>query len=392
MLTSLNSLPGACFEAERPFFVYDLHAIRQNIARLQSILKTQKCERHRLFFSCKANPNSHLLSSMRELVDGFDVSSELELKMLLGMGIEGKSISVSGPGKTDSFLNLATKAGVGAIHVDSLEELEKVRRAPVRVSLRVANESSAGLKLGLDRQELIQALRAVEKNSLRGLHFYLGTESFSIAKLDELVAAGQSLRSEFEDRFAEDFAFYIGPGLPRADHIAGDIRLNHLLDKNTPINFECGRAISGNAGWYVAPVLAVKKKSKRNVVILNGGVQHMNVQLFSRISGDQGMTFAVWRDGEILRSETQSAVVYGSLCTENDVLHPNLQLPQELRRGDWLALGPCGAYNLTASYNQFIGQPMAGEWLFDSGPHSLLKTAKNISPAEFRAYHESFHE
>jgi diaminopimelate decarboxylase len=153
-----------------------------------------------------------------------------------------------------------------------------------------------------------------------------------------------------------------------------------------------GRGIFESAGMYLTQVLSVKRLRQRPVVIINGGNHHFAEKLLSE-TGEESAYFP------ILLRETQapleSTLLAGSLCQDRDVLHPSCPLPADISRGDWLLFPNRGAYGLTASNQQFIGQSAVGELLARdraNSPDARTFKILSVSPEFWRDYHSGFRD
>ena len=380
----------------RPCFVYDVAQLKLNVAALKKYWKHFSPKQQKIYYSVKANPNLHLLKVLDELVEGFDVSSAIELETLLGIGVDESRITVSGPAKTSGFLRQIAAASLQAIHLDSLDEYEELtalsKSLLSNLSLRLATEDAADQKLGFTLNEVGEIARKYRSAKFVGLHAYLGRDRFCDREFTIQVQKMINCYTENKSVFLEVTKFYFGAGLPDLTKISleNDLSLETSI-KAPALHLECGRAAVATAGSYLAPVLSVKSRpGKRRLVIVDGGWQHIGTHLLSPIHGAKGAEAHVLRGGKILHGLTQAASIYGSLCLSRDVLHPNVQLHQEVRRGDVLLLYPCGAYGISASPNQFIGQNAADEFLINSNDASTLTQPKYIGATNFRPYQLSF--
>ncbi len=90
-----------------------------------------------------------MLSTLAAAGLGADVASGGELRAVLRAGFDAARVVFTGPGKTDAELAVAVAAGVGALTVESLEELDIViglaaSAAPGQgLMLRLATEGEA---------------------------------------------------------------------------------------------------------------------------------------------------------------------------------------------------------------------------------------------------------
>ncbi len=374
-----------------PFFIYNLSIVKENITKLKSLFKINDTTRVKILFSMKSNPNVEILKFLVNEIDGFDVSSKIELECLLSLNIAPNRISFSGPGKTDDTLDFALKNKVSVLHIDSIDEYLSVQKnkffdkSTTKLSLRLPLEYTYTNKLGIPKED-IEALLLDENCEYKGLHAYLGRESFSWKYFNEVVEMMSDLKKNYSHAFDEDFIHYIGPGISNLDQKL-DRGENNYKDIGE-IHLEVGRCLLANAGVYAAPILSVKKTElNRRVVIIDGGLHHIGSPFLSLQKNDTNVECIAMRDGEILDdSNSQSVMVYGGLCLWHDCLHPKIELTSNLKRGDWLVFDQCGAYGITSAFPFFIGENMPDEYVYEEETESLRK----VSPAGFTAYHDSF--
>ncbi len=367
---------------ERPFFIFSMAEIEKNLAQIKSIFSNL----HREFsvsYSLKTNPNLFLVQKISSLGLGFDVSSLAELEYLAKSKINFAKVSFSGPGKTDEVLNLAAGLGVKALHIESIEELKAVPKDFQNLSIRLKTQDMYAVKLGMNEIEIEKAISILNGRLLVGLHAYLGRESFSVLRYQELLQQMDKIKDKYHAHLAPNFSFYIGPGLPHTD-----FKLDEKYSFDIPVHIEVGRALVASSGTYFAKILAIKKiENGRKVVIIEGGLQHLGSPMVSLNKGLSSLApiFLSADGAQFEKSEANEEVsVFGSLCLWHDNLHPKILIPPGLRRGDWIGFSMTGAYGLTAGVPHFIGQVLPNEYILEN--NKLL----DISAPNFRSYHQSF--
>lgn len=399
---------------KRPFFLYSSALVKGNIDNLRNNwghVSSRPCD---IFYSVKANPNPHWLKLISTWVDGFDVSSYLELDLLTQLKIDPHRISLSGPAKTDKLLERAVKEKVRVVHLDSLDEYfvyqqildshqkicglssgedSKSAIQSCAYTLRLAYSKAGSHKLGFEEEELRKLLDQIKDASCSGFHIYLGRESFSQEVLIDLATYISQLRTQHSPAFNDQFSLYCGAGLPSSN--CCDLKqmwgnslngIESIVD--FPIPIESGRFITNTAGVYGTQILSVKRRGQeKDLVIINGGLQHLAANLESPLYGSQHVRCWPKRteSRESFSQGSRSYSIYGSLGLWNDCILPNVQLPSNLKRGDWLIFFPTGAYGYTAAANQFIGLPPPEEWLVKEKDTSL-HLLSNISPTKRQAY------
>ena len=135
-----------------PLFVYSAAMIRAKVAALRAAMPG----RLHIHYAVKANPYRPILELMSGLVDGFDIASAGELRMLREAGVEASRISFAGPGKRDAELAAAISAGV-TINLELESEADRALAIcsrgglTPRLAIRVNPEfdlKGSGMKMG----------------------------------------------------------------------------------------------------------------------------------------------------------------------------------------------------------------------------------------------------
>ena len=187
-----------------PLFVFSEARIRANIARLQAAAK-QVDRPIKFCYASKANSNMAVLKVVRDAGIDVEVNSGGELFKALRVGFKSSQIIFNGTSKTNEELDEAVRAGIYAINVDSIYEIElvedAVRRAraelnsglpPARIALRLVPEigtrSHLGLqtalltsKFGISSSEVLDAFRRglqhPELIHVCGIHIHVGSQT-----------------------------------------------------------------------------------------------------------------------------------------------------------------------------------------------------------------------
>jgi ornithine decarboxylase len=161
------------------------------------------------------------------------------------------------------------------------------------------------------------------------------------------LAAEVLSRLSFEVRLID-----IGGGFPRAypgfdvpplreyfDIIRTDVeKLPHA--ENREVLAEPGRALAASGVSAVVEVLL--KKEHR--LYLNDGMYGIFWEL--RFKGHERFPVRAFRDGVALTGKVDTFRLYGPTCDSTDVLPGKVELPNDIRPGDYLEFGDIGAYSL----------------------------------------------
>ncbi len=373
-----------------PFYVYDRRLITERVAQLRAVLPSDI----HLHYAIKANPMPAVVQHLAGLVDGFDVASGGELKVVLDTVMPPEKISFAGPGKSERELRQAIAAGI-VINLESGRELERIAviatetGARPKVAVRVNPDfelKSSGMKMGGGPKqfgvdaELVPDLLALMKTlpvEFYGFHIFSGSQNL---KAESIIEA-QRNTFELARRLAAHapgpvrllnlgggFGIPYFPGEPPLDLTAVGENLAGLMPdarRDFPLAefvIELGRFFVGEAGLYVSRVIERKASRGQMFLVLDGGLHH-----HLAASGNFGQVirknYPVLVGNHVVpKGEAQFASAVGPLCTPLDVLGDKMNLGHA-REGDLVVVLQSGAYGLTASPTAFLGHPAPVEVL-----------------------------
>jgi D-ornithine/D-lysine decarboxylase len=190
-------------EFNSPLFVFSEKRILDNIKRLQ--LAAEAVDRPIKFcYASKANSNMAILKVVLDSGIDIEVNSGGELFKALRVGFRPEQIIFNGTSKSDDEIDDAARAGIYAINVDSIYEIELVEQSverlrahgedvgPARITLRLVPEigtrSHLGLqtalltsKFGISSSEVLAAFRrglqSPELVKVCGIHIHVGSQT-----------------------------------------------------------------------------------------------------------------------------------------------------------------------------------------------------------------------
>jgi len=321
---------------------------------------------------------------------GLDVCSAGELELAATRGFPADRIIMHGNAKSPQDLRTALRLGVGRIVIDSDGEIARlaaqvpgpgVQRVMVRVLPGIQAGGHAkirtgaeGQKFGLsiangDAEDAIVRILGQSRLELAGLHCHLGsqiTETQPYAEaVRRLVVFLAGLRERHGVTFPEldlggGFAVAYVQGDPApaptayADLITDTLR-SACAAVRLPVprlTVEPGRSIIAPAGIALYRVLTVKRTGGRIFVAVDGGMSdNPRPALY-------GARYTVRRIGRASAAPMRTATVVGRHCEAGDVLAEDVELPDDIRAGDTLAVPASGAYQVSmASGYNMTGRP-----------------------------------
>ncbi len=374
---------------QTPLFVYSAALIRRRLHDLRDALP----RRVAIHYAVKANPYVPVLHLMSELVDGFDIASAGELKLVEQAGIAAHRISFAGPGKRTAELEAAIIAGV-TVNLESEGEAARALAAADRLGIRprlairvnpAFDLKGSGMKMGggakqfgVDAERVPALARLVIANGAewRGFHIFAGSQALSTAAIIDTQAQALDLAAELAEasgaalphcNLGGGLGIPYFPGDEPVDLAAIGAALTEALAQlpsvlaETQFCLELGRYLVGEAGIYLTEIIDRKLSHGEVFLITDGGLHH---QLAA--SGNFGTVvrrnYPVAIASRFGAPVEEQASVVGCLCTPLDRLAEKGGFPRA-EVGDLVAVFCAGAYGASASPAQFLGHGPAAEML-----------------------------
>lgn len=321
---------------------------------------------------------------------GLDVCSAGELELAVTTGFPPERIVLHGNAKSPRELETALRLGVGRIVIDSPSEIARLAAAVgpgghQKVMVRVVPGISAGghekirtgtedQKFGLSvsdgyAQHAITRILDQPQLQLTGLHCHLGSQITSVkpylAAARRLVGLMARLHEQHglvlpELDLGGGHGIAHRPGEPTLDLILLARKLRAELTEACTaaglaaprLLIEPGRAIAGPAGIALYHVLAVKRSGAHRYVAVDGGMSdNPRPALY-------GVRYAPRLVGRHSTAAPTRVTVVGRHCEAGDVVAADVELPDDIRPGDLLAVPAAGAYHLSmASGYNLVGRP-----------------------------------
>lgn len=350
-------------EPEEPVFCIRPDRIRATARRFQQLFPGTT------LYAVKCNPHPGVLGALLEAgIRSFDVASLPEVELLSGLAPDA-SLYFMHPVKSRHAIRTAyERFGVRHFVVDHPDELGKLFDAApaeelfvfVRVATPPAEEALYHLsaKFGAGSDEAAELVReALGRGARSGLTFHVGSQC-----LDPKAyrVAFERLGEVIERCGHEPECIDVGggfphpypgvPTLPLEDFIK-TIRsgLRDLALASSPkLLAEPGRALVAGG----CSLLARVELRRDDRLYINDGVYGAFSELIdsehelpARLHSRHG------RPADTLRSFE----IHGPTCDSMDVLATPLELPSNVREGDWIEVGEIGAYSsaLSTGFNGF---------------------------------------
>ncbi|ARP99709.1 diaminopimelate decarboxylase [Pseudorhodoplanes sinuspersici] len=395
-----------------PLYIYDAAIMRRCFAQLKAALAGFA----EIYFSIKANPNPAVAALFVQQGAGIEIASAGEYERARRAGAKPQNILFAGPGKRDDELEHVIRGGIGEIHLESFEEIDRVEAIAARhgktvaVAIRinpVASAQGGAMRMGgkpspfgFDEEQIGDVLAALAGKThldLAGLHLFAGTQILEAETLLTQWKHGLDLSARIardSGRTLRSIDLGGGLGIP---YYAGDRTLDlDALRKGLPpliamkaadpllqgarVIVEPGRYLAGPGGLYVARVVASKMSRGSRFIVTDGGMHH-----HLAASGNLGQVmkrdYPIVAPARMTEPRAETCSIVGPLCTPLDTLARKVDMPK-LQAGDLIAILQSGAYGLSASPVDFLGHPAPAEVLVDDGKASVIRERENFAPAD----------
>ncbi|WP_374007305.1 diaminopimelate decarboxylase [Leifsonia sp. LS-T14] len=351
----------------------------------------------KVYYAGKAFLSVEVARWMAEAGLFIDVCSGGELAVALAAGVDPERLGFHGNNKSLAEIDRAVEVGIGAIIIDSLQEIDRIAEAAdrhgVRQSVRLRVNSGVHAhthaflatahedqKFGIGIEHAVDAverIRSLPSLAFRGLHCHIGSQIFgadgfaeSAARLlrlhKQLLAGGDVPELNLGGGFGIAYTSADDPA-PIGDlarRIAETVAAGcEELDIPTPVvAFEPGRSIIGTAGLTLYTVGTTKDVP---VVFQDDG----ETAIRRYVSVDGGMSdnarpalYEADYSARIANRTSPAAPalvrVAGKHCESGDIVVNAEYLPGDVEPGDLLAVPATGAYcwPLSSNYNH-VGRP-----------------------------------
>lgn len=384
---TLRQLPLTSLAAEfgTPLLVVDEVQVRDR-ARTTRETFERAFDDVAVYYAGKALLTVDVAKWMHEEGLRVDVCSLGEFTVAMRAGVPASNLGFHGNNKSDTELQTAIEAGIGSIVLDSAEEIDRVARfaseagvvQPVRLRVSIGVHASTheylatsheDQKFGVataDVPDLVDRIRALPSLNLLGLHTHIGSQ---IVASDGFIEAAKRMLGLHARLVADQpvpelnlgggFGISYTAGEPDIDLAAFAEELAEAVTAECEslgidrpkLCFEPGRSIVGTAGITLYEVGTVKP------VTVDGG-ERLYVSVDGGMSDNaRPALYEAQYSARIVSraSDAQPVVsrVVGMHCESGDIVVDAEWLPEDIGRGDLLAVAATGAYchSLSSNYN-----------------------------------------
>ena len=344
-----------------------------------------------LYYAAKSFICVEVAKWLMELKVNLDVCTGGELAVALAAKFLADRIEFHGNNKSVTEIEMAIKAGVGTIVIDSFMEIDRVAHAAKaagkvqKVYLRLTpgveahthefiSTAHEDVKFGFSiasgaAMQAIERCMAESSLLLAGVHCHIGSQIFEV---NGFTAAAQRLISvlaAFRDKYGKELPeLNIGGGYGIAytkseKAIAPDLVMpviaKTINDECTKlklavpnISIEPGRAIVGPTTTTIYEVGTTKLvtledgKIRRYISVDGGMSDNIRPALY-------GATYSALLANRSSTAKPVNSRIVGKHCETGDILIFDLDLPEDIAPGDLLAFPATGAYgrSMASNYN-----------------------------------------
>ena len=345
----------------------------------------------KLYYAAKSFICVEVAKWLKELKVGLDVCTGGELAVALAADFPASDIEFHGNNKSVAEITTAIKNGVGTIVIDSFDELSRVAKIASdfkkvqKVYLRLTpgidahthefiSTAHEDVKFGFsiasgDAQIAIDKCMAESSLNLAGIHCHIGSQIFEVSGFELAAQRLVSVLAAFRDKYSKELSeLNIGGGYGIAytknesgispaqviPAIAQVIKSECAKAKlSVPkVSIEPGRAIVGPTTTTIYVVgttksVTLENGAKRRYISVDGGMsENIRPALY-------GAKYSAYLANRTSTAKPITTRVVGKHCESGDVLIPNIDLPEDIKAGDLLAIPATGAYgrSMASNYN-----------------------------------------
>ncbi|MEO9482360.1 MAG: diaminopimelate decarboxylase [Ekhidna sp.] len=373
-----------------PLYVYDANQMLENYKQFVKAFKVDKLKVH---YACKALNNQSVLKLFKSAGAGLDCVSIEEVHLGLHAGYPANDILFTPNNISTEEYEQAIELGV-QINVDNLYTLEYfgINHPDIPIYIRINPHLMAGgnqnisvghidSKFGISIHQVPNIERIVKKLNINvmGVHVHTGSD---ILDADIFIKAAElvfSVVEKFETvthiDFGSGFKVAYKPDDLHTDITSFGKKFSKSFNdfcakqgKNYTLEFEPGKYMVSNAGYFIAKSNLIKQTTSCTFVGLDTGFNHLIRPMF----------YNSYHHIENLSNPKGEKKVYnvvGYVC-ETDSFASDRIIP-EVRKGDLLVFKNAGAYCATMASN-YNSRPRPAEVLFYNGKDHLIKRRETI--------------
>ncbi len=368
-----------------PLYLMDEEKIRESCRSYKNALDSAMPGSYALYAS-KACSFKRMYEIVGEEGLGIDAVSIGELYTAKTAGFDMSKAYFQGNNKTDCDIETAIGWGVGYFVCDNVEEVDAISQIAGRLGItqkillrltpgidphtydevatgKVDSKFGTAIETG-QAEEIVAHTLALPNISLEGIHCHVGSQVFESSVFNRSTCVMLEFADTIRRKYSHIFKILdLGGGYgvrythddPYIDvyenvvEVCGIVkavceRLSYPLPS---LRLEPGRSIVADAGMTLYTVGTVKRiTGYKNYVSVDGGMtDNPRYALY-------GSRYTVYPASDKACGFTADLV--GRCCESGDIIQPNVCFPEDIKRGDIVAVATTGAYNysMASNYNR----------------------------------------
>ena len=345
----------------------------------------------KIYYAAKSFICVEVAKWLKELKVGLDVCTGGELAVALAADFPAGNIEFHGNNKSEAEITTAIKAGVGTIVIDSYDELSRVAKIATelkkiqKVYLRLTpgidahthefiSTAHEDVKFGFsiasgDAQIAIDKCMAESSLNLAGIHCHIGSQIFEVSGFELAAKRLVAVLVAFRDKYSKELAELNlggGYGIAYTKNESAISPAQVILAIAKVIKSECekaklsvpkisiepGRAIVGPTTTTIYMVgttksVTLENGSKRRYISVDGGMsENIRPALY-------GATYSAFLANRNSSATAINSRIVGKHCESGDILISEIDMPEDVKAGDLLAIPATGAYgrSMASNYN-----------------------------------------
>ena len=345
----------------------------------------------KIYYAAKSFICVEVAKWLKQLKVGLDVCTGGELSVALAADFPASDIEFHGNNKSEAEITTAIKEGVGTIVIDSFDELSRVAKIATefkkiqKVYLRLTpgidahthefiSTAHEDVKFGFsiasgDAQIAIDKCMVESYLNLAGIHCHIGSQIFEVSGFELAAQRLVAVLVAFRDKYSKELAeLNLGGGYGIAytknesaispaqviPAIAKVIKSECEKAKlSVPkISIEPGRAIVGPTTTTIYMVgttksVTLENGAKRRYISVDGGMsENIRPALY-------GATYSAFLANRNSSATAINSRIVGKHCESGDILISEIDMPEDVKAGDLLAIPATGAYgrSMASNYN-----------------------------------------
>lgn len=372
---------------QKSFYFYQEKKLLENIDKLK-----KNYPDFTILYSMKTNPLPLICKSVLDQGCKIDVASYNEVLQALKIGYKPKDIYFSAPAKTNKIIEDSIDKCI--IIADSLNDINRIskiaseRNCLINIGIRINPNFSINSiegkpsKFGIDYEQLLAILTNLESQTnlrISGFHIHLQSQITNTNLLVNYYYNTFYIVADLIRRFELKLDFLnCGSGIPTPYNKESEINYNLVKKQITKFRLEfpylnelelmieSGRFLVGNIGYYVSPVVDIKKSYGKCFYFIkdgmNGFLKPALIHLLKNYTNNIDVGYEPLFTAEDLyhakvlkrinNNEIVNASIVGPLCSSGDILIKNQDMLQA-ELNDLIVINNAGSYASTLSLTNF---------------------------------------